>query len=59
MLRFRPARMNTSHFARLFLIGLTAVGLFVTLHGVSPADLSFIPPPVHAINVAIDNVDFG
>lgn len=49
MFRLHPARMNDSHLARLFLIGLTAVGLFVTLLGVSPAELSFIPCLFHVI----------
>ncbi len=49
MLRFRPACMNDIHLARLFLIGLAAVGFFVALRGVSPAELSFVPCPFHAL----------
>lgn len=49
MFRLHPTRMNDSHLARLFLLGLTAVGLFVALRGVSPKELSFIPCLFHAL----------
>lgn len=49
MLRLHPARMNDSHLARLFLLGLTSVGLSIAWLGVSPEELSFVPCLFHAL----------
>ena len=49
MLGLHPARMNDSHLARLFLLGLTSVGLSIAWLGVSPEELSFVPCLFHAL----------